>query len=151
MWDHIPEDQSHDSAGPAESQPQLHPLDTLDMVPKGTFPCYPALRHLLLNYHLNITSSCRYGRTFPKTGLQSGYLMPCEVRCGKSSWVVKKAVPHFPYIWDYYIIYDYFLYWRSFVWLSTTQKECKPLGGKSRYFEKKGLWSAATLISPMKK
>lgn len=141
VWAHIPEDQSHDSAGQAETQPQLYPPDTLDMVPRGTFPCYPALKLLLLNYHLNNTSACRtfYGRTFPKIGLQSGYLMPYEIRCGKSSWVFKKVVLHFPNIWYYYITYDYFLYWRSFVWLLQYRKECKTLGGKSCYFEKKGL------------
>lgn len=103
------------------------------MVPKGTFPYYPALKHLLLSYHLNIISAGRYGRTLPKTGLQSGYLMLYEVRYGKSSWAVKNY-SSFP-------IYMGLLYMNVFYTggplfdILQYRKECKSLGGKSRYLK----------------
>lgn len=150
-WDHIPEDQSHDSAGPAETQPQLYPPDTLDMAPKGIFPYYPALKHLLLNYHLNIISACRYGRTFPKTGLQSGYLMLYEVTYGKSSWVVKKLflISH---IYGIIILYMIIFYIGGPLFdILQYRKECKPRVGNHITWKKKGLWSAAMLISSMKR
>lgn len=65
--------------------------------------------HFLIILLWNITSACRYGRTFPKTGLHSGYLMLYEVRYSKIIWVIKNVVPHFPYI-IYFPLYYIWLF-----------------------------------------
>lgn len=91
----------------------------------------------------------------PKTGLHSGYLMLYEVRYGKSIWVIKKVLPHFPYTIYFPLYYIWLFSILEILCLTfcNTGKSAslQATGWEITLLKKKRLWNTAMLISSTKR